>query len=296
MRSEEKAVTEGSTLPDQTKYRIGVGNWSAFDLEMEVIRKAAERWQGELRGVERPWICWNVDPDWCLVQQRLVTEVGWTPVIGGDPRASKPQLVKGAVLIDFNSDFHFPTMWMHFPLEFTFLFADRLAFWHSDLLVRLEKLREIAAIFASLPDGSMAATQPRRRISQIFKKKDLRYWELIGCTTRGASRSQFENGCGWWMNFAAHPNCSSNEERRRRQALFWDHGVGIRYWAKNCGGKVVTLKEQLIAEGHCTRIGNSRYQRLSPDNATRLLPNELRHNFDLAQVCHALGLERLLEE
>jgi hypothetical protein len=262
---------------------------------MQVIQAAAETWRSLLKGVERPWICWNVDPDWCLLQQRLVSQFGWTPVVGGDPRAPMPSLVREAIYIDFNSELKFPTMWMHFPLEFAFLFVDRLAFWHSDLLVRREKLQPLAEMFAALPDGSMAVTEPRRRLSQIFKPKSLRYWELIGCTTKGASRSQFENGCGWWMNFADHPNCPNEQERRRRKGFYWDHGVGIRYWAKNCGGKVVTIKEDLVAEGHCTRIGNRNYQRLSPDNAARFLPKELRHNFDVVDVCRSLGLESLLD-
>lgn len=299
MKSEEtdrQPVLESSVSVDQAPYRIGVGNWSAFDLRMELVYAAAQRWRSLLDGVARPWMCWNVDSDWCLMQQRLVSKMGWTPVVGSDPRAPRPVLIRGAVFVDFNADFGFPTMWMHFPLEFAFLFAERLAFWHSDLLVRTDKLRELAELFVGLPDGSMAATEPRRRLSQIFRTSTLRYWELIGCTTRGASRSQFENGCGWWMNIAAHPNCPSEQERRRRQRIFWDHGVGIRYWAKNYLGNVVTIKEDLVAEGHCTRIGNKEYRRLSVDNATRLLPAELRQNFDLARVCRTLGLEGLLDE
>lgn len=280
---------------DQGPYRIGVGNWSAFNLRIEEIYAAANRWRLLLKDVSRPWICWNVDPDWCLLQQRLVSKIGWTPVVGSDPRAPRPRLIRDAILIDFNADFQFPTMWMHFPLEFAFLFTERLAFWHSDLLVRLEKLQKLAEMFAALPDGSMAVAQPRHRLAQVFRPKSLRYWELIGCTTREASRSQFENGCGWWMNFFAHPNCPNDRERRRRQRYYWDHGVGIRYWAKNCGGRVVSIKEDFVAEGHCTRIGNTQYQRLSPENATRCLSKELRHNFDVVEVCRALEIESLLD-
>ncbi len=281
---------------DQTPYRIGVGNWSAFHLDLGVIYSAAERWRSMLQGVARPWLCWNVDPEWCLVQQRLVSAFGWTPVIGGDPRAPKPVLLSNAILIDFNANFQLPTIYMHFPLEFAFLFVDRLAFWHSDLLVRAEKLRTIAEMFAGLGDGSMAAVEPRRTLLQTLKTKGRRYWELIGCTTKGASRSQFEHGCGWWMNFAAHPNCPDAWERQRRQRYYWDHGVGIHYWAKNYGGNVLTIRESEVAEGHCTRIGNKNYQRMAPDDATRLLPKELSVNFDLLQVCRALDLEDFLHQ
>jgi len=225
----------------------------------------------------------------------LVSAFGWTPVIGGDPRAPKPALLSNSIFIDFNASFQLPNMWMHFPLEFAFLFVDRLAFWHSDLLVREEKLRRIAEMFSALRDGSMAAVQPRVPLGQIFKTKGHRYWELIGCTTRGASRSQFEKGSGWWMNFAAHPNCRDDRERRRRQKYYWDHGIGIRYWQRNYGGEVIVIKEDDVSEGHCTRIGNKSYQRLGPDNATRLLTTELRHNFDLLEVCKKLNLERFLD-
>jgi len=300
MKNEEatRPLPSEATRPasfDQGPYRIGVGNWSAFNLRMEEVHVAADRWKSLLKGVQRPWICWNVDPDWCLVQQRLVCKVGWTPLVGSDPRAARPPLVSDAVFVDFNADFQFPTLWMHFPLEFAFLFTERLAFWHSDLLVRMEKLQELGQMFAALPDGSMAVAEPRRRLSQFLKPHSLRYWELIGCTTSGASRSQFESGCGWWMNFFAHPNCPSEKERRRRQRYYWDHGVGIRYWARNCNGKVFPIKEDLVAEGHCTRIGNKQYERLSPDNAARFLSKELRHNFDLVKVCRDLKLEGLLD-
>ena len=278
-------------------YRTGVGNWSAFHLGMDAIYASARKWREKMEGVPRAWLCWNVDPDWCLVQQRLAASVGWTPLVGSDPRAEEPRLVPGAVQIDFNADFHLPTMWMHFPLEFAFLFAERLAFWHSDLLVRREKLQRIAENFAALPDGSMTVSVPRRGLREtLFKRGTRRYWELIGCTTRGASRSQFEQGCGWWMNFAAHPNCPGEDERLRRKRFYWDHGAGILYWAEKCGGQVAKIKEAEVEEGHCTRISNVNYQRLSPDTAERLLPTELRHNFSLVKVCRDLGLEDLLKD
>jgi hypothetical protein len=294
--TDQGASLDAASTVSQDSYRIGVGNWAAFDIALESVFASAEHWSSLLKGVTRPWLCWNVDPDWCLVQQRLVARFGWTPVVGGDPRAQKPTLLPNSILLDFNEYFHFPTMWMHFPLEFAFLFAERLAFWHSDLLVREEKLGEIAEMFASLQDGAMAVTQPRRPLSKLFKRDSERYWELIGCTTRGASRSQFENGCGWWMNFAAHPNCPSEQERERRKRHYWDHGAGIWYWAKKCGGMAYTIREAEISEGHCTRIGNQGYERLSPDNAARLLTKELSHNYNLVQMCRKLGLERLLAD
>jgi len=296
MEKQEELAQGPSQETDRTTYRIGVGNWGAFNLGLDAVRAAAQRWRLALEGVKQPWLCWNVDPDWCLVQQRLIAQMGWTPVIGGDPRAPRPVLLPSSVLLNFNAEFQLPTMWMHFPLEFAFLFTERLAFWHSDLLVREPKLRGLAKMFAELEDGSLAATEPRRPLSQLLNGKGHRYWELIGCTTRGASQSQFEKGCGWWMNFAAHPNCPDDRERQRRQKYYWDHGVGIRYWSKRYGGKVAAIQEKDVAEGHCTRIGNKDYQCVSPNTEARFLSKDLTHNFDLAKVCRTLELDAFLAE
>ena len=276
------------------QFRLGMGNWAAFNLPLERIYTAAQRWKAIAGGVAKPWLCWNVDDDWCLVQQRLVTAVGWTPLVGTDPRVAQPRLLPNSIFIDFNADFRFPTMWMHFPLEFAFLFVGRLAFWHSDLLVRMEKMRHLADIFDGLADGDVAATQMPFEFSKIFSKKNYRFWELVGCTTREASRSQFEQGTGWWYNFSNHPNCPSEAERARRRKYYWDHGTGIMYWAKRCGGNVVPIAADYVAEGHCTQIGNKQYVRVSPDNHTRFLAQDLRQNFELAKVCGSLGLEALL--
>src|SRR5215468_4474036 len=138
MNSAERDVQSGlsqSMSSDYDSYRTGAGNWDACNIPLDVLCAAAERWQPILDSVARPWLCWNVDPDWCLVQQRLALEVGWTPLVGGDPRLPRPILLPNSLYIDFNAEFRLPTMFMHFPLEFAFAFAGRLAFWHSDLLV-----------------------------------------------------------------------------------------------------------------------------------------------------------------
>jgi hypothetical protein len=278
------------------EFRLGMGNWAAFRLPLDRIYAAAQHWKAIAGGVAKPWLCWNVDDDWCLVQQRLVAEVGWTPIVGSDPRVPRPRLLPESLYIDFNDGFGFPTLWMHFPLEFVFLFADRLAFWHSDLLIRIEKMRHLAEMFAQLRDGEMAAVQHPFELSKIFSKQNHRYWELVGCTTNAASRSQFDNGAGWWCNFSRHPNCPSEAERRRRARWYWDHGTGTMYWARHCGGKVVGIPARYVAEGHCTQIGNKQYERVSPNDPTRFLARDLRHNFELAEVCRSLGLEALLVE
>lgn len=273
-------------------YFVGGGNWHYFNdspFSMEDVHKAASQWTEALNGVEKPWLCWNVGSDWCMVQQKLVRAVGWTPVVGFDPRVGAPELLDESVLIDFNAHFKFPGMKPHFPLEFVFLFADRLAFWHSDCLLRMDKMRALADMFSSIPDGEMAAVKPNERRLVRFMPHKRRYWELVGMTTRGASQDQFNKGCGWWMHFDEH--ISSNEsERSRKRKYYWDFGTGIRYWQKKCGGKVHLIPESYVEEGHFTGIGKKDYKRVSPQNQKRNLPLELSLNYDLMSACKKLDL------
>src|SRR5262249_52326495 len=110
--------------------RSGTGNWEAFDRGLDEVRRAAEPWKQALRGCEKPWLCWNLNDRWSLVQQKLVRSVGWTPVVGWDPSngVGCPPLIPEAIAIDFNADLKLPTLWVHVPLEFAFLWTERLAF------------------------------------------------------------------------------------------------------------------------------------------------------------------------
>jgi hypothetical protein len=263
--------------PEEIRYAAGGGNWlrlAEAGIGLEEITASASEWSDALKGVSLPWLCWSVDPDWCLVQQRLVQSVGWTPVVGYDPRTSSPSVVPEAILIDFNRRLQLPTLYMHFPMEFVHLFCDRLAFWHSDLLLRKTKMREFADAFATLPDGTMAAVQPAEGLRDHLFPAKRRYWELLGCTTRGASRDAFEKGCGWWQRFSHHPS-NSEAERSRRSKYYWDHGTGIRYWHKKCGGSVHVIPEAYVAEGHFTGIGRADYRRVSPKHFRKDLTAEL---------------------
>ncbi|HHJ18559.1 MAG TPA: hypothetical protein ENJ84_01800 [Gammaproteobacteria bacterium] len=275
-------------------FRSARGNWDAFDFPIEDVQLHLEAWRTALQNIERPWLCWSVNNEWSLVQQRLVQAVGWTPVVGFDPRAGRPNTVAGAVAVDFNAGFDFPALSMLFPLEFVFLFADRLAFWHSDLLVREDVLRKLAGQFAALADGEVAAVDDRGSLIARLRGHTPRFWELIGCTTRAASRDQFEKGCGWWRHIVEHPNCPPGSERKRRRRYGYDHGVGVYYWHKRYGGKVHGIPESLVEEGHCTRIKNVSYERLSPEDERRDLSQDLPHNYDLAEVCARLDLSRFL--
>jgi hypothetical protein len=265
--------------------KVGTGDWAAFKRPLDEVRAAAEAWKQSLGDVRRPWLCWNINDEWCIAQQRLVLAVGWTPVIGWDTNCLKtrPTILPGSVAIDFNAQFRFPVMWVHFPLEFAFLWAPRVAFWHSDLLVRLEKMQRLAALFDVLTDGEMAAVVSTGGLRNIFNRKMHRYWELIGCTTRGASENQFDRGCGWWRNIARHPNAPAGEVEKR-STYYYEHGVGVMYWKRMYRGRVRDISERLVSEGHCTRVRNPQY--VTDDNKGR----ELALNFDLQEVMTRLGL------
>ncbi|WP_231367504.1 MULTISPECIES: hypothetical protein [unclassified Thioalkalivibrio] len=286
--------------PEGRRYAAGKGVWRAICAdELRAAQALAEGpWAKALEGVDYPWLCWNVADEWCLVQQRMVRSVGWTPVVGFDPRVGEPPLVEGAILVDFNAGLDFPMLHMAFPMELVYLFAPRLAFWHSDLLVREPLFRELAQRFRQLPDGATAAVDVRNRwFRRIPSGKRGRFWELIGCTTRGASADQFANGCGWWKWIDDHPNGPDDErERVARRAYSWDHGGGILAWNERCGGKVKPIRAKSLHEGHCTRIGNKLYEPQGPMDVRRDLSRNLLHNYDLLEVCGRLGLTRFLRD
>jgi hypothetical protein len=274
------------------RHATGAGNWRRFresGVSLDDVHAAAADWAAAVKGVTDPWLCWGVDPDWCRVQQRQVLQVGWTPVVGFDPRVPAPPVEPGAILIDFNARLRLPTMWPHFPIEFAHLWCTRLAFWHADLLLRPEKMQAISDTFFGLPNGWMAAVKPREGIRHWLAGKR-RYWELIGCTTRRASQEAFDRGCGWWMAWPYHPS-NSDTVRDWRKRYYWDSGAGIRYWHKHCGGHVHLIPESYVAEGHYTGIGKPSYRRASPQNFQRNLSKELSLNYSLTDACQMLGID-----
>jgi len=277
--------------------KSGTGDWKAFSLPLERVFEAAADWKQRLAGVEKPWLCWNVSHRWSCLQQRLVRHVGWTPVIGFDPRVGAPPVAPGAVAIDFNEAFGFPVMWPMFPLEFAFLFTERLAFWHADLLCRLPVLEKLAADFSALQNGQMTAVLDKGGLRNSLNFKSHRFWELCGCTTRGASENQFYNGTGWWRCFGSHPKCVLREERARRNRYSWDSGVGIRYWRNKYNGCVLPIDVRLVKEGHCSEIGKRDYRTAANHlEATRDLAAELDMNYSLEQVAERLGIGQFLRE
>lgn len=196
-------------------------------------------------------------------------------------------------MVDFNAGLNLPVLYPHFPLEFAFLFVDRIAFWHSDLLLPEPKMREMAKQFAELPDGSTAAVSTAGW-RDIFSLRHRRFWELIGCTTRSASRDQYEKGCGWWLNFQSHRNRSVNSGDSQLPNYYWDHGTGVYYWKRRHGGTVLALKEKEFSAGHFSQIKFEGYKRVSPNNEFRDLSRDLSGNFQLSDCARKVGVAHLL--
>ena len=278
-----------------TEWKAGTGNWKYFNLPLEQMFEIAAGWKSILVGVDKPWLCWNVSPRWSVLQQKLVLSVGWTPIVGFDPRVGPPPIVGGSILIDFNEKLRLPVLWPHVPLEFAFLFTSRLAFWHADLLCRLPVMRQLADQFATLRDGQMRAVFDHGGLRRRLRFKMHRFWELCGCTTKGASENQFYNGTGWWRHFQLHPKCVLEEERIRRRSYDYDSGVGILYWKKKYNGSVQPIDIRLVKEGHCSEIGNKDYRRF-PNHLTakRDLQSELDMNYSIELVAAKLGIAHLL--
>lgn len=281
---------------DQNKellFKTGQGNWKDNVFPVERLLECADRWRQQLGGLQRGWLCWNVDDDWCLVQQRLVERAGWIPIVGFDPRRGAPKKNSpNAIVIDFNAGLDLPTMYPHFPLEFAFAYIDRIGFWHSDLLIEIGRFQQIAQIFDGLRDGEMAAI-PEKRLRHILRPGQHRYWELIGCTTRGASRTQFEHGCGWWMLYGWHPN-RKDRGSEHYKGINWDHGAGIMAWHRQHGGKVVNIPLKWVEHGHFSQINNQGYKRVSPRHYMRDMGSELSLNYALADAARSLQLDDLL--
>jgi hypothetical protein len=282
--------------------RIGTGDWNHFPASrMPEVHKAAAAWRERLSGVSRPWLCWSIDPQWCLIQQQLVAAVGWTPVVGTDG-SNRPTVIDGGIYIDFNEQLRLPGMWMHFPLEFAHLYADRLAFWHSDVLPPIDCMRSIAREFEAVRDGELLVTEKKvgllymiRRLLRGKRIRDVSGWtEIAGCTTRGASESQFQHGCGWWRGLAKHPNAKPEVVRLNPH---WEHGIGIRYWQRIFHGRVMPLRTD-VAPYHYSRAGRpqKKYRRVLVENQqTGSKVSELNSNYRLEDIVPTLGAEVRLQ-
>lgn len=286
-------------INENLRFTTGKANWKGFQLPLADIVGEAKSWASICAGHDKLWLCWNVDPEWCIVQQKLAKDMGWTPLVGGDPRAAMPRLLDGSLYINFNKTFKLPMLHMVFAIEFAFLYApSKLAFWHSDLLVRPEKLKKWAEMMDTLNPGDMFVTVPGRGMKQKLLGQQQRYWELLACTTKEASAHQFAHAAGWMANIMYHPMTpQSPKEKVARAKQYYDHGAGIRYWAdhyKPADSRLLTVDESELDEGHFSRIRAKSYKSASPNNARRDLTSELARNFDLSVEATKLGLKGYL--
>jgi hypothetical protein len=98
----------------------------------------------------------------------------------------------------------------------------------------------------------------------------------------------------WW-----HPNCPSEAERERQaKRYYFDHGTGIYYWHKACGGDVVLVRDSSLLEGHFSRIGKADYKTTYPrytSDSGRSMNQELKMNFVLVEAAQKMGLDHLLD-
>jgi hypothetical protein len=269
--------------------KSGTGNWGGFDLSLDEVLEAAASWKRQIGNEKKLWLCWNISHRWSLLQQRMVLDAGWTPVVGHDPNCRPESLatLPGAIFVDFGKELQLKAVWPHFPLEFSFLWAPKLAFWHADLLMPMEKMHKYAAQFDALENGQIAAVHSTGGLRHFFNRKTHRYWELLGCTTEEASRDQFEKGCGWWRHFHSHPNGPANE-KAERAAYWYDSGVGISYWEQRYKKKVIRLKERDLIAGHFSEIGYKNYKKSSHKGL------ELDLNFNLDVAAAKMDLAQIL--
>ncbi len=269
----------------------GTGNWNALKLPWEALERAAESWRKEISGVAKPWLCWNMNDNWCLVQQKLILEIGWTPIVGWDPNCghSPSRLAPGAMAIDFNQQLEFPLLFPHVPIELAFLWADKLAFWHADLLLTRPKMQAAGKLFESLNQNEMAAVYSYGGFRNLLKLRKHRYWEVLGCVTRGASLDNFNTGCGWWRQWASHINKPADTtEQSRRKRYYNDHGSGIMYWKRHQSGRVKSIRESFIDEGHFSITNKKNYIRGSNKS------EEMDLNFNLTDIAARFGFSDLL--
>jgi len=241
----EPSNSATATIAAADSYRlehVGTGDWEAWGQQLGPLTDAISDWRRQLAGIDKPWLCWHVLDRFCRIQQRLVQEFGWTPLVAGDPRAGEPRVLPGSVPFHPNRTLKLPTMWMWFVLEFVYEIAPRMAFWHSDFLVSRRDMEHLVAVFEQLDDGETAAYMPRTRWLQHSAPCP----GLAACATRGGSRDQWDHGCGWWRWFSKHPNFRGEYRVRGDN---WDHGYGIRYWKQHHDGVVRTVAPS--DRGHC---------------------------------------------
>lgn len=262
---------------------------------IERILACAQGWKEKLREVQRPWLCWCADEEWCYTQQQLVEAVGWTPVVGTDGRNQQPRLTRSAIFIDFAGDIGVSRMRPHFPLEFAFAYCSTLAYWHSDVLPPLNVMHRVADQFGRIePNQQIGVLQVPSLSARIKacitgRRAFQRGFEVIGCTTAGASQSQFEDGLGWWRHVEFHPHATAQSIAAKP---YWEFGVGIWFWRQRHRERFEEVCVD-VEPYHYSQINIRNYRRIkeaSDCGKDRVKGEELKANFDLATIRRGLQL------
>jgi len=181
-------------------------------------------------------------------------------------------------------------MFPHVPMDLAFLWADKLAFWHADMILTREKMHIASDLFDSLVDGELAAVFSYGGLRTLFKRGEHRYWEVLGCVTKSASRDMFETGCGWWRHWARnHINAPIDDTlRAKRSEYCWDHGGGVLNWKRQHHGKVRRISEGFIKDGHFSITSQKNYKRATSKS------EEMDLNFDLNEIARRFRIDDLL--
>ena len=276
---------------ERTVGRVGAGNWDAFPFErLPEIHRAAEQWAKNLKGIEKPWLCWCISNQWCVLQQRLVQYVGWTPVVGHDTNIENPTILPGSMCVNFNEGLNLPRLLMYFVLEWIFLFTDRLAFWHADFLLSKRDMTRAAKCFEDLGQGELAmpwsSTRPIMRSLARFRPINNlnRIFEVIGCNTREASLQQYKEGLGFWRHVEKHPNNTSLTD----DFPYWEHSVGVSLWARR-------HPEKHKLPGVDTKTGHANSWRVPGLRETTPKQQLLEQYESIRVYAKKLGIEDLLD-
>jgi len=276
---------------DRTVGRVASGNWDAFPVErLPEIHKAAEQWAKDLGGIEKPWLCWCVSNQWCVLQQRLVQCVGWMPVVGHDTNIESPVVLPGSMYVDFNARLRLPRLRPHFVLEWIYLFADRLAFWHSDFVLSKGDMVKAAKCFEDLQQGELAMPWSSTRLVMRLLagirpiSNSNRLFEVIGCNTRQASREQYQEGLGFWRHPEKHPN----NKTLPKDYPHWEHSVGVSLWVRSH-----PEKHKLPAVDTRTGHAHSWKKRFSETTSKQEL---LEKHENIREYAKKLGIEDLLDQ
>jgi hypothetical protein len=276
---------------ERTVGRVGSGNWDAFPVErLPEIHRAAERWAEKLKGIEKPWLCWCVSNQWCVLQQRLAQYAGWTPVVGNDTNIENPVVLPGSMYVNFNEGLNLPRLLGPFVLEWIFLFTDRLAFWHADFLLSKKDMTKAAKCFEDLQQGELA--MPWGSSSPIVRtlarvrpvSNSNRLFEVIGCNTREASLQQYKEGLGFWRGLEKHPNNTSFTS----DFPHWEHSIGVSLWARR-------HPEKHKSPGVDIRTGHANSWKLPGLRETTPKQQLLEQHEDIHRYAQKLGIEDLLD-